>query len=305
MSRLLLLLALLPASGCAIADACVALCYYGPKAVEQEMNRKPPDRSTTHCETLPGAVYAAENGDELRFQATHVEWRHGGTVETRAWRCRENRTIVLSGFEHDWQGRLRFAGNGLLHGSSSTWRIVGADSTHVYPCEVIVGRSFFGENGDVLTLVDAHTAQWTTAAGTTTLRYGCADRKITFRDGSHEIAHFSPGGLSEGMERFGPMPSFVRWNGVEMKWGPDGKRPLFACDQLAGETFRRGDNGETLVFGAKTVEWRRSFETRTMEWTCFDGKLSLSPGDPRSDGNVVPDGSWLRWDQGRFERVAK
>lgn len=76
-----------------------------------------------------------------------------------------------------------------------------------------------------------------------------------------------------------------------------------ACDRLAGRAFRRPDTGDVLSFGAKTAEWRRATGVRSMEWTCFDGKIAFRDGATTSEGGENPAGTRLCWEAYCYDAV--
>src|SRR5205085_6302615 len=100
-------------SGCSVVDACAGLCAFGPDIAKSKLGPAPAiDRSTTHCDQLAGQTWVAENGDQLAFAASFVDWRHGGIAERRGWRCEVNRQVLLEGFASTWQGTFAFQKDG-------------------------------------------------------------------------------------------------------------------------------------------------------------------------------------------------
>ena len=261
------------AGGCySVAEGGYVLCCMLPKYKMEQEPPPPPDTSTTHCEALAGAVYTAENGDRLAFDAANVRWTHGGTTETRSWRCETNRRVVLSGFDAEWKGTLRFLDDGMLRFHLQPFRIEGGGSTHVFPCERVPGRTYFAESGDSLAFLDARTVRWTTAAGARTLTWSCAPMEITLHDGTRRIAIVLP-----------PNADLLRWDRAEWIHAPDGRRPPFPCDAIPGSTWRSESGSEVITFvGPREVRRTVSGQVYDYLWECQGTQLRLrkSPQDP-------------------------
>lgn len=282
--RIAALLALLLAgSGCeAVRYGCFNACLGASGGYKGTTHVNRPDRSTTHCDALPGKVFRAENGDELSFREGRVEWKHGTATETRTWRCTPDRTLHIEGFTPNYEGMAVEVETGVLHFAKAKYRIVGGGSTYVFPCELLPGHTFFAETGETLTFAaTGKSVVWSRpVGGEKTLAWTCNDRDLRFRDGTVETA----------VPYVPEASAFVRWNGVRFDKSLDGKRPVFGCELLAGRTFRRPDSGDVLSFGgANTAEWRRATGTRTLSWTCFDWKITFREGaTTTTEGNINP-----------------
>lgn len=292
--------ALLLAPGCeGVRYGCVNACLGASGGYKGQTRLERPDRSTFHCDALPGTLYRSEHGDELAFGAGTVEWRrNGGSTEARKWKCDANRSIRIGGFAEETEGFafLSSSDEGILVLGKTRYRIVGGATAYVFPCEPLPGRTFWAETGDTLAFASSgKTAVWTHAGLPRPLAWKCSDRDLVFVDGGVETAvPYAPGGPG--------LPTFLRWNGVRYDGAVDGKRPVFGCERLAGRTYRRRDSGDVLMFGATTAEWRRATGVRTLRWTCFDRKFTFQ-GAMTSEGTLTPSADRVCYDSHCYEYV--
>lgn len=234
-------------SGCVAADAAAALIVYGPDVIKARLEGDHRDTSTTHCESLPGTTWTAENGDALIFAATAVRWRHDGVAEDRSWRCALNRTIVISGFPTEWDGTFIFGSDGLGFFRMEKYR--PPDSTWLFPCERLRGRTYMAESGE--TLVFAPPRTWR-----------CERTRVTLEDGTELMLPPDADQVLQGSKAF--------------LLAPDGKRPVFPCDTVPNSRWRANDAAATLVFGPTTVEWRPAGgATEVTTWSCRERQIHL------------------------------
>lgn len=294
MRALLLALLVVPALGCrGTLDGCVALCVYGPEAIKRANEpRPPPDESRTHCDELAGTSWYAENGDRMTFSATHVDWLHGGRSDRRTWSCENDRRVLLGGFREEWKGTLRFS-----PGEPRTIRFVNQEfrrtgMSEKFPCERVAGRTFFAENGESLHFADAGSARWSTAGGPRSVTWTCAPGEITLLDGNL-VAKLA-------------VPSHLEWltwheRSLQLVWSADGKRPAFACDVVAGSTWRVAGSDETLAFDATTARHLLSGTTFEGAWSCRKGMIRIEGPGIRTSAELRNDALWIG--SRRYDRV--